>query len=105
MDIVVENKFIKKYGMNAVLEPFVTDVGKLVSAVCMYFCATITINVKTLQEEGFTFQVLGCPQKLYGTVAAIAADNHRTSLMDHMPSKLLSCLRHVISVIIIRVKL
>jgi len=44
--IVVENKFIKKYGMNAVLEPFVTDVGKLVSAVCVYFCARITINVK-----------------------------------------------------------
>ena len=27
------------------------------------------------QEEGVTFEVLGCPQKLYGTVAAIAADN------------------------------
>ena len=44
--IVVENKFIKKYEMNAVLEPFVTDVGKLVSAICVYFCARITVNVK-----------------------------------------------------------
>ena len=31
--IVVENKFIKKYGMNAVLEPFVKDVARLVSVI------------------------------------------------------------------------
>ena len=31
--IVVENKFIKKYGMNAVLESFIKDVTRLVRVI------------------------------------------------------------------------
>lgn len=43
--IVVENKFIKEYRMNAVLEPFVKDVARLVSVISVISCMRVIISM------------------------------------------------------------
>ena len=74
---IAKQKDLSLYGMDAVLQPFVEHIKRLVRN-CMYIgllSDVYLIMCHTNKENGCDFIVDGRTEKIYGTLAAISADN------------------------------
>ena len=66
---IAKSEHLKKYGANAILQPIIQDIKKLVSA------KIIVPTQMLLQEAGYTFSVGGALKVKYGTLCLLPADN------------------------------
>ena len=76
---IVNRNVLSQYGMDPVLRPFVDDLKKLVG---MYMYITLgssndhtMYSCPCIKEHGYSIEVQGLRRTVYGTIAAVSADN------------------------------
>ena len=90
---IVKRSIMIEYGMNAILQPFINDIKKLVCEITsctLLFCygqsggptflgtihgVTIPFCCYARSLHGYAFHIQGSTKLVYGTVAAVSADN------------------------------
>lgn len=72
---IAKNKHLQEYGIDEILKPFIRDVTLLASFHSLINCHLLQEHTYFLQEKGHIFHVKGAHKVLYGTLAAVSADN------------------------------